>query len=146
MLVGPSEVPVPDVKLLRQGEAVRLLAGAGLRTRVTASQSEDVRRGLVVSQVPGPGGVAESGSSVRIVVSLGPSSVVVPDLVGRSLAEAEELLAQRGLRVQTGAEWPSFEPPGTVILQVPSPGTDVEHGSLVGVVVSRGFPEEGDDD
>ena len=146
LLGGQSEVPVPDVKLLRQGEAMRRLEGAGLQAQVTASQSEDVRRGLVVSQVPGPGRVAESGSSVRIVVSLGPSSVVVPELVGRSLAEAKELLAQRGLRVQTGPEWPSLEPPGTVILQVPSAGTDVERGSLVGVVVSRGFPEEMDDD
>jgi tRNA A-37 threonylcarbamoyl transferase component Bud32 len=146
VLGDPSEVPVPDVKLLRQGEAMRRLEGAGLQAQVTASQSEDVRRGLVVSQVPGPGQVAQTGSRVRIVVSLGPGSVVVPDLVGRSLAEAEELLAERGLRVQTGAEWTSFEPPGTVILQVPSPGTDVEPGSLVGVVVSRGVPEESDDD
>jgi serine/threonine protein kinase len=141
-----SEVSVPDVKLLPQGQAVRLLAGAGLRAQVTTSQSADVRRGLVLSQVPGPGRVAESGSSVRIVVSLGPASVVVPDLVGRSVAEAEELLAERGLRVQTGAEWPSVEPPGTVILQIPSTGTDVERRSLVGIVVSRGFPEETDDD
>jgi serine/threonine-protein kinase len=146
MFGGPTEVPVPDVKLLRQGGAVQLLAEVGLRAQVTSSQSEDVGRGLVLSQVPGPGQVAESGSSVRIVVSRGPANVVVPDLVGRSLAEAEDLLAARGLRVQTGAEWPSLEPPGTVILQVPSPGTDVAHGSLVGIVLSRGFPEEADDD
>jgi serine/threonine-protein kinase len=147
MVLGePSQVPVPEVKLLRQGEALRRLEGAGLRARVTASQSEDVRRGLVVSQVPGPGQVAERGTRVRIVLSLGPGNVVVPDLVGRSLAEAEELVAERGLRVETGAEWPSFEPAGTVILQVPSPGTDVEPGSLVGIVVSGGVPEESDDD
>jgi len=146
VLATLSEASVPDVKLLRRGEAVRRLAEVGLRAQVTSSQSEEVRRGLVLSQVPGPGQAADPGSRVRIVVSLGPSRVAVPDLVGRSLTEADELLAERGLKMQTAGEWPNLEPPGTVILQVPSEGTEVDHGSLVGVVVSRGFPEESDDD
>jgi len=141
-----TAVSVPDVKLLRQGEAVRRLAVAGLEAHVSSSRSAEVRRGLVLSQAPGPGQRADAGSRVRIVVSSGPNRVVVPELVGQSVAEAEDLLAELGLRVQTAAEWPSLEPPGTVIVQVPTGGTEVEHGSLVGVVVSRGFPEQGDDD
>ena len=141
-----SEVSVPDVKLLRQDEAVRRLAAAGLRARVTTSRNQDVRQGVVISQLPRAGQIAERGLKVRLVVSSGPRQVVVPDVVGRSVAEAEELLAERGLSVQTAAEWPSLDPPGTIILQVPPPGTEAQHGSVVGVVVSRGFPEEGDDD
>lgn len=67
------------------------------------------------------------------------SEVLVPDLSGRSLEEAESLLVGIGLRMQPGEEIADEKtPPGTVIGQSPPPLRSVRRGRPVTVVVSAG--------
>jgi beta-lactam-binding protein with PASTA domain len=66
-----------------------------------------------------------------------PTALVVPEeLVGRTRAEAEELLKDEGLVAGTITEKVSGEPQGTVITSVPPPGTEVEPGATVNLVLS----------
>ncbi|MGH2674095.1 MAG: protein kinase domain-containing protein, partial [Actinomycetota bacterium] len=140
---GPS---TPDVRLLSREAAVKRLEEAGLYVRVDTARRSDVASGLVVAQVPGPGEEVALGSTVSVVVSSGPRLVVVPELIGQAVDDAESAVAGVGLTLQPVAEVPAFEPAGTVIAQFPEVGTRAETGTAIGVVLSSGPLYEEDDD
>jgi len=66
--------------------------------------------------------------------------VVVPNVVGQSLAEAERLLRGAGLTPTIGeAEYHADVPSNVVIRQQPEPGRPVRAGRLVELIPSRGL-------
>lgn len=67
--------------------------------------------------------------------------MLVPDLVGRSRAEAELLLKQAELGIGEVSEKPAGRP-DRVLAQMPKPGTEVSPGSNVSLVVSASLPVE----
>ncbi|MGA7981603.1 MAG: PASTA domain-containing protein, partial [Chromatiaceae bacterium] len=72
-----------------------------------------------------------------------PTQVVVPDVVGRTLNEAQATLEEAGLQVGAITEEPSDAvPAGDVIEQDPGAGSLVPLGSAVDLLVSLG-PESG---
>ena len=66
--------------------------------------------------------------------------VVVPDLVGKTLASQAALLRDRRLGVASVTERDSARAAGTVLEQRPPGGTRVSPGSRIAVVTSRGPP------
>lgn len=141
-LLGPGgrKVVVPSVVGLPLVEAQRLLSARGLKPVVEPqSFSETVPEGNVISQDPGEEREVEEGSDVKLVVSKGPERVVVPNLIGKSQQEAENLLKESGLEV--GAVSSRFDKTveaGTVLDQTPNSGQRVDRGSSVDLVLSGG--------
>jgi serine/threonine-protein kinase len=93
----------------------------------------------VIAQDPPAGSRREEGARVDLLVSLGPApeSYVLPDLTGRPAREAESLLKSRDIRV--GAKTVLIDRtvlPATVLEQDPPPGSRVESGGEVDLVVS----------
>jgi beta-lactam-binding protein with PASTA domain len=79
------------------------------------------------------------GSRVNMVLSKGPESVAVPDVVGKAQADAEAALKGGGLVVGiVTQEYNATIPAGRVISQSPAAGTSVKHGSAVSLAVSKG--------
>jgi YD repeat-containing protein len=71
----PRIVEVPDILGLSQAEAQASILAADLAVgNSTAQNSETVPEGHVMSQNPAAGALAEEGSSVDLVISLGPVS------------------------------------------------------------------------
>ena len=137
-LFGGADVRVPDVVGRSEREARDILADAGLRVEV-----EDMRSrrpvGEVIEQDPAAEAVAREGDTVTIVVSTGPRQVPVPDLVGRTEAEAQELLDESGLRLGEVTEEPSDDvEEGLVVSQNPEAGGEVDARTRVDIVVSSG--------
>lgn len=89
-------------------------------------------QGAVESQEPAPGERARRGAEISVVLGGGGEAITVPDVVGRSRAEAEELLRSEGFEVS--AEGPED---GEVVEQSPS-GGEAEEGSVV--EISAGEP------
>ena len=83
---GAPLVEVPDAVGDDQATAVDAIEGLGLTANVSYAYSDEVADGLVISQDPAAGSGAVSGSTVYIVVSLGP---VPTDLVVDSDFEAQ---------------------------------------------------------
>lgn len=137
-----TELDVPSVVGLTRAEARQELESAGFEVRITEQPSNDVEADRVISQDPPGGAKAEEGSTVEIVVSTGPEQVQVPDVVGRTQAEAELLLADVGLRMRTVPVENEEAEPGTVVAQDPKAGTEVQKDSEVEVQVSKGPGEE----
>lgn len=133
---GVERTTVPDVVGLRVDEALERLTAADLRARTRRVFSERPVR-EVVAQDPRAGGRAAKGSEVRLNVSKGTGRVAVPDVVGRTAAEAGSILRRAGLRPKV-FEVPSNEREGTVIAQNPQPQAEVGRGDFVRINVSTG--------
>jgi beta-lactam-binding protein with PASTA domain/predicted Ser/Thr protein kinase len=132
---GPAPVPIPDVRNRPVAEAEATLGGLGFKVGETQEYSVDVAKGNVIDVDPAVGTTAASGSTVTLVVSLGPKTVVVPDLVGMTREEAVAKLRELGLRAQP-LELPSNSPPNTVVFQDPPPDTRLKQGDVVTIYVT----------
>jgi eukaryotic-like serine/threonine-protein kinase len=135
---GPRQVEVPSVQGEPEEEALEALRDADLEVEVAEAHDEDVAEGLVISQDPS-GGVVDEGSTVELVVSLGPRPIEVPSITGGSLDEARAAIAELDLELEVEARRHHPEvPSGGVLSQTPDPGATLTRGDVVEVVVSDG--------
>jgi len=140
-LLRPSEaalVEVPRVIGETRQEAEQELEQAGFVVRVERDFNADFARNLVFDQRPPGGTQAEQGSEVTIFVSKGEEQVTVPNLVGKSRQEAEQILSERDLEVGLVTERDDPAEPGTVLEQSPGAGERVDPGTPVNLIVSSG--------
>jgi eukaryotic-like serine/threonine-protein kinase len=138
---GPGSGKVPSVAGESEEEATRKLEAAGFEVAVQRVNSEKVEQGRVVRSEPGGGSTATNGSTVTIFVSQGPKPVAVPVVVGSQREAAVQRIRSRGLEASVSEE-ESSEPKGRVIRQSPDAGNEVEPGSTVSIVVSKGEEAE----
>jgi serine/threonine-protein kinase len=125
---GPPPVTLPDVVGKPVSAVRRDLTAKGLDVQVREEFSETVPDGTVISQRPGPGSVLR-GSTVTLVASKGKPFVTVPDVRGKSPAEAQAALEALGLVAGSGFDIPGGN--NTVISQTPGAGSSVRKGSTV---------------
>jgi len=121
-------------------EAARsTIAAAGFIVGSETMQFSDiVPKDNVISQTPSAGTALASGSSVDLVISLGPSAVV-PNLLGVAYNDAVTAITSAKLVVGTiSSDYSSTVPKDYIISQSPSLGNTVAVGSAVNIVVSLG--------
>lgn len=136
---GLATLKVPSLVGKTQEEAENILKKAGLEVgKVERAYSDTVPEGSVISQSPKAGAKVEKGSSVDIVVSDGKEEVRVPDVVGRTSAEATSILEGAGFKVSRFDDWSDTVPEDHVIRQTPSAGEKAKKGSTVTIAVSKG--------
>jgi len=96
--------------------------------------------GKIISQSPGSGQKVKEGSSVNVVVSLGPQpvKVTVPSVITMSKNDAENAILARGL-VPFVTELSNPDPAthGFAYDQDPVSGTQVDVGSTVIIYVGK---------
>ncbi|HJX33012.1 MAG TPA: PASTA domain-containing protein, partial [Solirubrobacterales bacterium] len=134
---GPGSAKVPATAGLTQAEATAKLKQVGFEAQVETAHSDSVATGLVIHSAPSAGTTATRGSSVTLTVSSGQRPAKVPVLVGSRRSVAVQQVRARGL-LPSVSEEASSSPAGEVIRQAPSAGTEVEPGSTVSIVVSKG--------
>jgi serine/threonine-protein kinase len=140
--LGPRLFPVPDVIGLSYAQAETALVRAGFESEVVWIDA-DAEVGQVIGTRPPAGTPIQLPGKVRVVASAGPRTVAVPDLVTRSLTEAEAMLKRLGLRLgSVGEDSVSQAAPGTVLTQRPAAGTVVARATRVNVTVAVA-PEAG---
>jgi serine/threonine-protein kinase len=142
---GPEQVTVPNVVGTTRDSAVDQLRDAGFQVKVNLEES-DKPEDEVIEQLPTANGRVDDGSLVTITVSEGRPTVEVPQLTGRTLEEAREVLSQLNLKATT-EERDVVDPAqvGTVIEQDPVAGREVEEGDTVTLVIGREANLNGDD-
>jgi eukaryotic-like serine/threonine-protein kinase len=138
---GPGQGKVPSTSGLTEATAKKKLEEAGFDVAVQRVFSAAVEEGLVIHSEPGGGSTATHGSTVTVFVSRGVKKVKVPVLVGSQRRVAVQQIRGRGLEASVSEE-ESSSPAGQVIRQSPSAGSEVEPGSTVSIVVSKGEKEE----
>lgn len=100
--------------------------------------SDDIPLGMIVSTTPASGEKVKRATSIDLAISKGPEPVDVPKIVGESLKAATKALAKAGLEIDVTDEVFDESAVGTVLTVTPLPGTTVEKGSKVAVVISKG--------
>ena len=138
---GQEPVEIPLVSGMHRLEARNRLVNLGLDVQETERHHESVPADYVIESVPGHGAERVKGSSVELIVSLGPEKepFSMPNLIGKSFEEARDLLLSLGLdldEIKRGGT--SDQPQNTVMDQEPDPGTQVETGDPVDLVLSDG--------
>ncbi len=138
----PETVEVPKVLGEEESTAEQMIRDAGLIVKKGEAQfSSEYAEGTVMSCDPKPGTEVEEGSEVTIIISLGEEpekTVEVPTLRNKSASEAESLLSEAGLSGSVSREYSDSVEEGYVISQSVDPGTEVEPGTTISYVVSRG--------
>jgi serine/threonine-protein kinase len=136
---GPEKVTVPDVTGKDGTEASQILTQAGLVPNLVPVESDEVDEGLVVSQDPAANTEVAKNSQVTIQVSTGNGALAVPNVAGRSEADARSTLAGMGFtNVQKQEQASDSVPAGNVISTDPAAGSQVNPTEPVVLVVSTG--------
>ena len=129
---GKPTVAVPGVGGDTNAGARSALAGAGLAASEQDQYSDNVPRGVVIGTSPAAGIAVTVGSSVTVIVSLGPHLVMVPNVAGDSVGAAYQSLAALGFQV-SGV---SGNPIATVTSTSPGSGTLAHYGSAVQIATN----------
>jgi beta-lactam-binding protein with PASTA domain/predicted Ser/Thr protein kinase len=146
---GPKLARVPVLVGSQRRLAVQQIRGRGLLPSVSEEESS-APAGEVISQSPSAGTEVEAGSTVSIVVSSGKRQAKVPNVIGKLRREAVEAVRAAGLTPAVEEE--ETEVPsqvGRVVDQFPTPGTELEPGAEVTIIVGKQalepFEEEGEE-
>ncbi len=132
---------VPNVVGMEENDAKKALEEAGYLVTVESIDTDEVAAGKVAQQSPQAGENAAAGSNVTISVSTGVSEgmVPMPDLRGKTEAEAKQLLEAAGLTVGTVTETSSEDvEAGRVVSQSYNPGINVSKTTAINFVISSG--------
>lgn len=134
-----TEATVPNVVGKDEATARAAIEAAGLTVgTVTESSSDTVTSGLVISQTVAANTKTAKGTKVNLVLSSGPSSVKVTDVIGHEQSRAEQELAAAGFQVSVKEAYSSDVRSGLVISTTPDRGTPAKPGSTVTMTVSQG--------
>ena len=96
---------IPVVAGLQKNVAKAALEAAGLNVRrIDSRYSNSVAKGQVISVVPDEPEIGK-GSSIKLVVSLGPETVKMPQVKGETILAGKSLLESLGLKVIIDTKW-----------------------------------------
>lgn len=138
---GPERYAVPDVTGMTPEAAVTEITAAKLVAGAQTQVFDDtVAVGSVAGTDPKIGTSVKPGTSVSILISKGPKPVPVPDIDGKKSAVAQAALTELGLTPVITEKYSEKVPEGQVIKVTPKPGTVVNSGTEVELVVSKGPP------
>jgi len=134
---GEKLAKVPVLVGTQRSVAVQQIRSLGLSPSVEEEESAKPA-GEVIRQAPSAGSELPRGSSVSIVVSEGEEQAKVPNVIGKERGEAVEALRAAGLVPTVSEQQTEVEAQvGRVTDQFPPPGSEVEPGSGVTVVVGK---------
>ena len=140
--ISQKEVYMPNLVGRSQDEAEKILQGLDLSMQVEQENSDDVEKGMVISQKEKPDTVLPRFSKVTVVISAGSDKVDLAELglSGMTLETAVRLLEGKNLKADVQEESSEDVPSGTIIRYEPE--DKVALGSTVTLYVSTGPEEE----
>ena len=121
---GPDSVLLEDLTGRSARDAASTLESLGLTVQSVDEFHPTIEVGSVIRTEPGPGPVPIE-STVLLVISKGPEPVAVPNLIGRTEAEAKALLDEIGLILRVSSTLVNAGPDLAGLVAEQSPGRDV---------------------
>ncbi len=140
---GQRLAPVPAVIGMSREQALTALESAGFVSGEIVTRPSNEPFGAVIDSRPRPGTQAPTPSTVALVLSAGPTTVLVPDVVGRPLDDAKVLLQQVGLavgEVNWGAGGAVMDASAVVVGQSPPAGSQAIARSRVNLSIGTRIP------
>lgn len=143
---GPTTFALPKLAGMTEAQARAAIKDAGMEVgSVTESYSSSVKEGFVISQSPSSGTKVAKGTSVSFVISKGPESITMPNLLGKDYEEAKEILEEAGLAVgNVTKDYSSTYDKDEVMKQSVKADKKVDAGTKIDLVISQGSEKAGD--
>jgi beta-lactam-binding protein with PASTA domain len=139
VVVQPSlGISLPDLVRRPAGAATGRLEELDIRYQEVRRPSLTAPEGSVAATRPAKGSVLKANQVVTVVISTGKPKVDVPDVTGRSVAEATAILGAAHLRVRPERVFDDNLPKGRAVGTEPGSGSEVTWGSTVVLAVSKG--------
>ncbi len=137
---GAEEVEVPNVSGNTQDEAWKILKDKGFTDyEVQMEYSDEYDNGEVIKTTPAAGETTTVDTKIVLVVSKGAEKAEVPNLVGKTVSEAQKALSNKGLTDGGSTEeYSNTVAEGKIISQNVKAGKKVDGGTSVSYVVSKG--------
>lgn len=146
LFVRSGVTSVPAVVGLSRAEATNRLVDQGLaiNPKVAERYDDKVPNGHIARQTPDPRTLVKRGSTVNIVLSMGPQRVEVPALAGKVLPAAQQALSGSGLALGQilGAFGREDSVPGTVLVQDPDPQAFIAPSTPVDLTLVMAVPRK----
>jgi beta-lactam-binding protein with PASTA domain len=140
----PPAVTVPNVIGKTSQEAAKLLSEARLTPRLVEDSDQAKVRGIILRQNPSAGATITEQRVVEITVNQ-PRALFMPNLAGKTLAEAQISLKENKLSVGRIARVPAPEGMARdfILGQNPAPEAEVVRGQSITLLVTGPRAEEG---
>ena len=135
-----SVVQIPSVIDMDVDTARQNLYGIGLKMIINNDlifqQNEQY---IVISQKPSAGTSIKKNRLVEVEIRAASSLYQTPDLIGKTISEAEALLLEHGYQIGDIA-YSSHQkiPEGSIIAQTPSAGESMDKENKIKILVSKG--------
>lgn len=128
----------PSLVNMELDEAQKKADELGLNVRVSIEEySDSVEKNHVISQTPNEGTPVNPGDTITVTISKGQSQTSIPNVVGKSLGEAGNILKENKLQLGNVKYVDSNEAKDIVVAQNPNSG-NIKPGDKVNVEVSKG--------
>ena len=138
-LTSGKEIQAPDFTGKTMQEAEAMATEYDIKVSMGDEViSEDVDKGLIVSQDPAAGETIKTGDTITVNVSKGLGDGSVPDLTGKDKSDASDILEAAGFKLGEVSTEASAKPEGTILDQSPEAGSELEKGKTVDITVSDG--------
>lgn len=141
---GPDVATFPNVTTgqMSKVDAENLIKGLGFTAKITynTKPSQTVPKDCVSEQDPAPNVSWAKSGHITLTLSEGPqlSTINMPNVIGRTSADAKKILVDNNLVVQVESELSNTSPTDVVLRTTPNPGEAVQQGDQVMMVVSLG--------
>jgi beta-lactam-binding protein with PASTA domain len=139
---GQRFAAIPSLIGLSREQALNALESAGFDVGEVTTRASNEPYGAVIDARPRPGTQAPTPSTVSLVISSGPTTIVVPDLIGRPVSDATTLLRQVGLNVGDiqYAGGSAADASAVIVAQSPPAHSQAAAGSRVNLSVGARIP------
>lgn len=139
---------LPNFVGMNIDDAEKVLREKGFKVGKVQYEENEGEQNTVVSQSIEPGSQLEPGTKVDLIVSKGRSvkTVTAPNLIGMFQSNVGGILAENKLQMGKVSTGSSSEPRGKILSQSPAPGTSVEEGTSIELIVSDGAGGNGKKD
>lgn len=134
---GQEVVPVPKVVGEKVEDAEKKLKDAGLKVTIEEEYHDKIEAGIVIKQSPEDGEEVSGNTEVKITVSKGTKMVRVPNLIGKTEAEAKKEIENAGLKLNpVRTDTDTTKENGVVIRQDLEDGKEVEEKTAITITIN----------
>lgn len=139
MLMGGEEITMIDIVGMEEEKAKEAIESLGLKFEVeNRVENSEFKAGEVIFQDVKEGTKLKKNFPVKVTISEGYGLVRVPDLFNITLAEAEEILKEKNLKLDVDYDYSDIIEVDKIIRQDPRQSEEVEIGSRIKVTISQG--------
>ena len=141
IIKSEDTVIVPDLAGKNIVYVLELLTDLGLNTKIEGSEySPEMAKNNVIFQDPEPGSEIKKGRDVRIIISKGSKSILMPNLEKMPVQQARIILEENRLcQGQISSTYSNHVKKNSIIAQIPSAGTMITRNECVNLLVSIGI-------